>query len=65
MDMLPATYDEYISMLDGIGDSILEWSDPEHLFSGHTKVRSVRCVRCGAVRCGAVQDEFEYIANVR
>jgi hypothetical protein len=39
----PSTYDEYISKLEDIGEAILQWSDPDRLFSGHTEVRSLQC----------------------
>jgi hypothetical protein len=39
----PSTYDEYISKLEDIGEAILQWSDPDKLFSGHTEVRSLQC----------------------
>lgn len=37
-------YDEYISKLDAVGESILKWADPEHQFRGYTEV-SDQCLR--------------------
>jgi hypothetical protein len=34
-------YDEYVKTLESVGDSILEWADPNHTFRGHTEVRFV------------------------
>jgi hypothetical protein len=33
------TYETYIQYLDQLGESILQWADPEHQFRGHTNVR--------------------------
>jgi hypothetical protein len=43
MEFLPSTYDEYITKLEEIGESIIQWMDPENLYHGHTEVRSVQC----------------------
>jgi hypothetical protein len=32
------TYETYIQYLDQLGESILQWADPEHQFRGHTNV---------------------------
>jgi hypothetical protein len=34
-------YEEYVKTLESVGDSILEWADPNHTFRGHTEVRLV------------------------
>jgi hypothetical protein len=31
--------DVYISTLNSIGDAVIEWTDPENQFRGHTEVR--------------------------
>ena len=33
--------DAYTAALNSIGDSMIEWSDPEGKFSGYTKVRGI------------------------
>jgi hypothetical protein len=35
----PSSYDEYIATLDGVGESILKWADPDTQFRGYTDVR--------------------------
>jgi hypothetical protein len=35
--MVPSSYDEYVVMVNDLGDSILSWADPDH-YRGHTEV---------------------------
>lgn len=43
MTNMTAYYEVYTETLDGVGESILVWSDPDKQFRGHTEVR--QCVR--------------------
>jgi hypothetical protein len=36
------TMDDYMQKLDQIGESILQWADPDNQFRGYTEVRHVR-----------------------
>jgi hypothetical protein len=40
------TYETYIQYLDQLGESILQWADPEHQFRGHTNV-CINIEMCG------------------
>lgn len=38
--------DTYISTLNSVGDSILEWADPDTKFRGYTEVRGGFALSC-------------------
>lgn len=36
-------YEKYMKTLDSVGESILQWADPERNFRGYTEVRACVC----------------------
>jgi hypothetical protein len=47
----PSSYDEYNEKLDAIGESILNWADPDKNFRGYTEVREVPTTTVGKNAC--------------
>jgi len=41
-----SAYDKYAETLESVGESILDWADPEKQFRGYTEVRSSSSFSC-------------------
>lgn len=51
---IPTNYEEYTETLTSLGESIIQWSDPEGKFGGYTEVRPI--VRKPAMRTNGMTD---------